>query len=239
MPVELIDAARNLFQQCLDDSPPDVFLEDYEFEHHVELIFRRILELQIEHCIALRVLCDNRLLRPAYGILRSVLENIATLLWITLDVERYAVLFEEGRQPNTKEILTRIGWEQEYERTFKFLSSFVHADLTHSDMYKNYDTEDGIVAPEVAPDGEMYILGTPDGYISLSINPMSPDEIEREYEPYLSAKVFDLAVVGMAKLYGSNAHAQHWWPITAITAFTEICSKNPNLGKLMLWNETQ
>ena len=170
MPVELIDAARNLFQQCLDDSPPDVFLEDYEFEHHVELIFRRILELQIEHCIALRVLCDNRLLRPAYGILRSVLENIATLLWITLDVERYAVLFEEGMQPNTKEILTRIGWGQEYERTFKFLSSFVHADLTHSDMYKNYDTEDGIVAPEVAPEWRnVCILGNT-GWIHIIIN---------------------------------------------------------------------
>lgn len=229
---QLIEASAKMLRLCITDDPPIAFCID----QHSTVIYSRILELQAEQCDAIYILCDEGLYRPAHSILRSILENMATLIWVSLDTERYGKLFDEGKQPNTREILKRIGWEQEYDRTFKPLSSFVHADLSNAEMYKNYDFGEGGLCPEVEPDAEYYIIETPNGYLPLGVKSMSQEEAKTLYEPFLAIKVFDLTIAGLERLHGAESPNLDWWPDETIPIFINACAKDKKLSELMLWS---
>lgn len=228
----LVSDSANVLRECEVNDPPSQFVEDY----HYAIIYRRILEVMAEQCDAIAVLCEEGLFRPAHAILRSVLENMASLLWVALDVKRYGDLLDDGKQPNTREILKRIGWEEEYERTFRGLSGFVHTDLTNADMYKEYDLSDEDTFPEIRADGEYYVVQTEDGAKPLGVTPMSYEQAASLYEPYLVTKLFDIIVVGMAKLY-TDYQSQNWWPYNSILSFERIISDDPDLAKRMLWQK--
>lgn len=188
--------SQNLLTSCLQRSPPELFIGASNSDHYEEFIFYRTLELQIEYCKSIRVLCENGLFRPAYSILRSILENMATLMWLTLDIDKYPRLFEEGKQPNTREILRRIGWESEYDRTFRFLSKFVHSSLVNSDFYKKtsepnswIDLKDGSYwANALVTENEVLIIETENGFEILEIHQMTEEETNTLYAPYLSIR---------------------------------------------------
>jgi hypothetical protein len=185
MSLELIDASAKMLRSCLNDHTPSPFNQD----NHYEIVYQRVLEVQAEQCDAIHSLYNVGLFRPAYAILRAILEAMGTLVWLSLDINRYCILFEEGKQPNTKEILRRIGWEDEYDRTFRYLSGFVHIDLDNAEFYRNYEIggDPSEPFPEILPDVEYYLINTAEGPRPLSIRLMSKDEAAQEYGPYLGS----------------------------------------------------
>ncbi|SRR6266540_2591823 len=238
---KLINATMDLLQECLNYGPPEIFIGGSESFHYEELVFYRLIELQIKQCAAIKSLCKNNLFRPAYAVLRSVLENMATLVWITLDVKRHVELFDNGNQPNMREILARIGWEEEYSRTFRFLSGFVHVDFNHSDLYKNYELntkrkvyKDSLWTEVIKDSDESYIVQTPEGFAVYLVKPMTAAEIQSAYGPYLMAKTFDLAIVGLEKIYGTEISNKRWWPNQAVSTFVKMCTDDPEFGQRML-----
>jgi len=135
MVLEIIEASTKMLRLCLYDDIPPPFDKDSRYA----MVFQRVIEIQAEQCDSISELFKRGLFRPAYAILRSILEGMATLVWMSLKIDSYCILFEEGKQPNTKEILKRIGWEDEYERTFQYLSGFVHIDMDSAEFYRNYE----------------------------------------------------------------------------------------------------
>lgn len=234
MDLELITASAKMLRLCLHDDMPSSFSQD----NHYEIVYQRVIEMQAEQCDAIYSLYQVGLFRPAYAILRSILEAMATLVWVSLSIDRYCALFEEGKQPNTREILKRVGWEDEYGRTFQYLSSFVHIDLGTAEFYRNYELggDPSQPFPEVLPDVEYYVISTTDGPRPLSIRLMSKDEAAREYGPYLAAKTFDLVAAGFEKLYGTDCYLKNWWQQDAALAFMQLSMNNPNIGNRMLWS---
>jgi hypothetical protein len=105
MVLEIIEASAKMLRLCLYDDLPSPFDRDIRYA----MVFQRVIEIQAEQCDSVSELYQRGLFRPAYAILRSILEGMATLLWISLKIDRYCILFEERKQPNTKEILKRIG----------------------------------------------------------------------------------------------------------------------------------
>src|SRR5450759_2140356 len=129
---ELIHASSETLLHCAAGEPPSQF----STEQHYEIVYTRVLEIIAEQCDAISVLCENGLFRPAHAILRSILENIATLIWVGLDVAQFGQILEDDKRSqhlNKRDILKKIGWEQKYDRSFKVLSSFVHASMTNAD----------------------------------------------------------------------------------------------------------
>jgi len=234
MLLELIDASAQMLRLCLHDDPPPPFNQ----EHHYEMVYQRVLEIQAEQCDAIYSLYQVGLFRPAHAILRSILEGMATLVWISLDIDRYCTLFEKGTQPNTKEILRMIGWEDEYNRTFGYLSGFVHIDMDNADFYRDYEfgSEPSQPFPEILPDTEYYIVGTTNGPYPLSIRPMSKEEAAHAYGPYLGAKTFDLIAAGLEQLYGADYYQKNWWQQDAALTCMRLSLNHPDIAKRMLWS---
>lgn len=234
MPSELVTASSEMLRSCLIDNTPSPFDQD----DHYGIVYRRVLEIQAEQCDAIHSLYINNFFRPAYAVLRSVLETMATLLWVSLNIDRYCQLFEDGNQPNTREILQRIGWGEEYSRTFQYLSGFVHVDMDSAEFYRNYEIGDDPSQPypEILPDAEYYIVGTSRGTYPLSIRLMSKEEAAVNYGPYLAAKTFDIVASGLHRLYGTECYRRDWWQQQAALMFMQVCSDNPDISNRMLWS---
>ncbi|MGB0563119.1 MAG: hypothetical protein ACPGVO_15135 [Spirulinaceae cyanobacterium] len=241
MALELIDASAKMLRSCLYSDPPFPFIQD----SHYEVVYQRVLEIQAEQCDAIYSLYEVGLFRPAYAILRSILEGMATLLWVSLSIERYCKLFEESKQPNTKEILKRIGWEDEYDRTFRYLSGFVHIDMSNAEFYRNYEIGDDPSQPfpEILPDTDYYIvdtaIDTANDLRPLSIRLMSKEEAANEYGLYLAVKTFDIIAASLQKLYGVDYYKQDWWQQDAALACMKLSLENSDIAKCMLWSLQQ
>ena len=228
----LIESARNTLWMVLDDEPPNAFsVSDQDL-----VIFRRLVEMQAEHCDAVDLLCENRLFRPAHSILRSFLEASATLVWIGHDIKRYGSLFLQGNQPNIREILRRIGWDKEYDTTYKLLSSLVHIDSDSMLMYRHLDFGRDGLFPEILPDAENYIMIDTEGnHVMVGMPVMSREEAASLYGPYLEAKVFDLTLCSLWSLYGVSAKSHHWWPLDKVRIFEAWARNDSNIRGILLW----
>lgn len=237
MDLELITASANMLRSCLQEDPPVPFSQNNRYE----IVYQRVIEVQAEQCDAIYSLYQAGLFRPAYAVLRSILESMATLIWVSLSIDRYCTLFEEGKQPNTKEILVRVGWEDEYSRTFQYLSGFIHIDLDNAEFYRNYEFggDPSQPFPEVLPDVEYYVVDTTNGLRPLLIHIMSKDEAAREYGPYLATKTFDLIAAGLEKLYGPDLYHKKWWQKDVAASFMKLSMNNPNISNRMLWSLQQ
>ena len=226
----LIDAASDMFRGAATDEPPPALVED-------EPVPRQLLQLLAEQSDAILVLCQHSLYRPAYATLRSILETMAKLLWVSLDPPRYGELFLKGTEPNMREILRRIGWEEEYERTFQDLSDFVHSKprASASDFYLTYDWGADGPLPDFGPDTAYFVVEGLEGVSFLASNPMTRKEALVLYEPYLAAKVFDIALLGLRALYGNSCERRGWWPHDALPVFVGLCARRPDLAESMRW----
>lgn len=231
---QIIESTSHMLQLILDDEVPSPFDENENYTKQ----YQRVIEIQAEQCTAIYYLYKQGLYRPAYAVLRSILETISTLIWVSLKVERYSSLFSAGNQPNMKEILTRIGWVQEYDRTFGYLSGFVHIDMENAEFYREYllGGDSSQPFPEIFPDAEYYIVGTDEGPRPLTIKLMSREEAERRYGPYLAAKTFDIFAAGVQRLYGSRYCEKNWWQIETANLFTNLVDAQPELKQKMLWS---
>jgi hypothetical protein len=237
MSTKVIASAAFMLRASLQDSVPSPFDND---EYYARL-YQRVIEIQAEQCEAINSLYREGLFRPGYAVLRSVLEAMATLLWVSTNIERYCPLFELGKQPNPREILKRIGWEEEYERTFRYLSGFVHIDMENAEFYRDYllGPDPSQPFPEILPDAELYIIETEEGPRPLAINLMSREEAERQYGPYLAAKTFDLVAAGLEKLYGTEYYRKDWWQQKAALLYTQLIAEHPELAQKMFWSIQQ
>ena len=201
-----------------------------------ELTFNRVVELQAELCDSIFSLSKAGYFRPAHAVLRSVLESMAVLVWAGTQ-QRYMDLFNEGREPNIKAILEKIGWGAEYDRTYNWLSTFVHGRMEQADFYRKYDAEvldETSPFPEVLPDAEYYLLQSPSSHSILTIRPMNPEETEGEYLPYLSAKVLDIVASGLLALYKLETPTL-WWPTHAVRQLHWLCDNDPHIqGKMLM-----
>ncbi len=199
------------------------------------MAYARILELQIELCKSVSVLCKTGLLRPAHATLRSLLESMASLVWAS-ENQRYMDLFNRGDQTNMKETLKRIGWSQEYDRTYKWLSAFVHAGMDEADFYRTYEPfAMDQPFPEITPDGDYYAMISEDGAMGLESQLMSPERAEGEYGLYLSTKPLDIVCTGLAQLFGFGDKLPKWWPANDLQQLEWLCKQLPNLNNQMLW----
>jgi hypothetical protein len=155
----LIEAAADMLRDAqADDVPPSLFAEE-------EKLFRQLLELMVEAVDAIRVLCRHGLYRPAYAMLRTFVETTTKLVWISRDVPRRSEVFFSAKRHDMKKRLKEIGWEDEYERTYKALNHYIHADprMSASGYYRTYEWGDDDLFPELGPETKYYFFGNPQG----------------------------------------------------------------------------
>ncbi len=237
MLTKIITSTASMLRASLKDSNTP---SPFDKNEHYSRVYQRVIEIQAEQCDAINSLYKAGLFRPGFAVLRSVLEAMATLIWISTNIERYCKLFESKKQPNMREILKRIGWEEEYEGTFQYLSGFVHVDMENAEFYQEYlpGPDSSQPFPEILPDSESeyYIIEAPKSSLLLTIKPMSREEAERQYGPYLASKTFDLVAAGLQKLYGTNYYQENWWQKEAAQLYTQLIVKHPELAQKMLWS---
>ncbi len=236
MSTRIIALAAQMLRDSIEDIAPPPFDNDYDIR-----IFQRAIEIQAEQCDAIQSLYLEGLFRPAYAVLRSVLEAMATLVWVSTNTERYSKLFETNKQPNMREILKRIEWAEEYGRTFSYLSSFVHIDIDNAEFYREYLIETDPSQPfhEIKSDSEYFLIGTENGPLALAINLMSKEEAQRKYGPYLAAKTYDLIAAGLEKLYGKQLYKKNWWKQEAAALHQKLITTHPDIASKMLWSLQQ
>lgn len=231
---KLIRQAADMLLLSLEDEIPTPFNSK---ESYIR-VYQRTIELQVEQLRAIELLYRNGLFRPAYAVLRSVLEAMGTLLWVSSNIDCYCPLFENGKQPNTREILRKIGLEAEYDRTFRYLSGFVHIDLEYAEFYREYEaeTDPSLPFPEILSNSEYYVIQPNSGPIPLSIRFLSQEEAQVRYGPYLAAKSFDIVATTLERFYGDRYYNKDWWDQQAALHCTEIANTNAGLSKKMTWS---
>ena len=164
------------------------------------------------------------------------MEVVAYVLWLAAEPIKHGDLLLTNRMPPFRNILQRIGWETEYDRTYGPLSEVVHLKQRGLGMYHeaDYRTAD-LPAPEVRPDSEAYVLFHAGALHSLvSFSPMDRDDAELAYGLYVRAKALDIVLAGMLALYGDGAVDQSWWPTDAAERFAQLMASDKDLAGVML-----
>ena len=65
----------------------------------------------------------------------------------------------------------------------------------------------------------------------------TPEEVHEEHEPYLAAKSFDIAISGLAALYGEErCRAAQWWPGDAMVVFALCLRDHPAVRQRIQWS---
>jgi hypothetical protein len=200
------------------------------------LTCRRLLELAAEHCDAVEELRRASLMRPAHSVLRSLLETLTVLAWIARRPQRHLDLFHTNELPPVRNLLETLGWDSEFELTYKPLSEFTHPRATQLHVYRQADTglATGMPAPEITADGELYVLPDEVGIPFVSFTPMTSQEAEELYAPYLRFKALDIVLTAVLKLWGSDVVAAGWWPAEAATALADLLDERGDVRELAL-----
>jgi hypothetical protein len=198
------------------------------------LLFDRLLEIAVEQAEAIDLVRRHGKWRPAHALLRALLETLASLVWILQVPQRNSELFLSGRRPNMRELLDAIGWAEEYERTFRYLSEMVHPSHEQLHMYRWVDYGPPGLFPEITPDGELYVGS--DGATVFALRPSSSDELKVEFEPYVALKTFDLTVAGLEGVFGDGARDLKAWPRAGIERLATVLAAAPELRSQMLFD---
>jgi hypothetical protein len=207
--------------------------ENLEIDDRVRLAVRRLFEASAEQCDAISVLQAESLHRPAHAVLRMLLESIAHVVWLAADPVKHAGQLWEQRLPPFRNLLEQIGWEAEYELSYGWLSEFIHPSEGRLSMYRAVDSGPEGLFPEIAPNGELYLLPEVDGVPYVSFVAMTSEEAETLYGPFVRAKALDLVLSGLWELFGSDAMQMDWWPANSVDEYEEIVLSDPALAGLL------
>jgi hypothetical protein len=205
------------------------------------MLSRRLPHLADEQLEAIQLLCDREMWRPAFALLRGLLECMASILWIARGSEDSPKRFIDGRMPSNQKVLGDVGWREEYQRTFRYLSDLAHPSADGAEAYRSFDFAQGRSidepAPEITPDMELYIVGlSTDDAVAVPLRALSPEELRTEYEPYLVAKAFDIVLSGLIRLYGEDGcRSATWWPHDGLDLFVRCVSENRKLREGVLF----
>jgi hypothetical protein len=225
---QLVTDARCALEAAQDEGmPSDRDLGD------AHLLFDRLLEIAVEQVEAIDLLRRHGKWRPAHAVLRALLETLASIVWILRTPQRNSELFLSGERPNMRQLLDAIGWSEEYERTYPYLSGMVHPSHDQLHMYRWVDFGLPGLFPEITPDGELYV--GPDGATVFALRHSSSDALKVEFEPYVALKTFDLAVAWLQAIFGDEAHDIKAWPRAGIERFVTVLAAVPELRSQILF----
>jgi hypothetical protein len=218
----------------------DDFVAAIDDRDESSMLSRRLPEVAGEQLDGLALLCGHAMWRPAYALLRGLLECMATMVWIASGPSDAPQRFAAGRSPAGQRLLNAVGWGNEYDRTFRYLSDMVHAGTDSAEAYRAFDYERGIdePAPEITPESELYVVGlpSPDAFVA-SARPATPEELRQEHEPYLAAKSFDIVISSFAALYHEEpCRAARWWPRDEVLLFALCLRDLPHVRGRVLWS---
>ena len=87
---------------------------------------------------ALDLLCRSGRWRPAYALLRGLLETAATIIWLARSNVETVQRFVHGPHKGGQAVFRNIGWGDEYEDTFRYLSDLAHPSSIGADAYRWY-----------------------------------------------------------------------------------------------------
>jgi hypothetical protein len=227
----LTSASACLWEVARGELPSSLQSDD-----QVRLSARRLLEAGAELCDGADLLQRESLHRPAHTLLRALLEAVGYVLWLAVDPVRHWDLLSRDETPPFRNVLERIGWGVEYERTYGLLSEFVHPTEHRLHMYRKSDfgTADGLL-PEIQPDGEIYLiqtLGQAPAFVSFA--PMDSDEAEAAYGLYVRAKGLDVVLAGLLALYNERTLEADWWPTSTAERFVQLIASDTELASVML-----
>lgn len=235
--LSLLDHARATLSRAFDD---DDLLATIDERDESSMLSRRLPEVAGEQLDALALLCRHAMWRPAYALLRGLLECMASMAWIASGPPDAPQRFVAGRSPAGQKLLGAVGWRDEYNRTFRYLSDMVHAGTDSAEAYRAFDYERSIrePAPEITPESELYVVGlpSPDAFVA-SARAATPEELRDKHEPYLTAKSFDIVISAIAALYGEErCRAAGWWPRDGVRLFTLCLRDHPHVRGRILWS---
>ena len=197
--------------------------------------YGRVLELQVELCKSIIVLCEAGLLRPAHSTLRSLLESMGSLLWASAN-QHYMDLLNSGDGPGMRQVLSRVGWEGEYDTTYSWLSAFVHAGMAEAGFYRQFaEFSAKGPAPEVTPDNEFYAVLSPNGAFGLAYHLIDQKKTEEEYGPYLSVKPLDIICCGLHELHEIDKECPAWWLQNDLQQMEWLARQFEGLHGRLLW----
>jgi hypothetical protein len=233
----LFDLARTAVSEAFEDDDLVARIDDRD---EWSMLSRRLPEVAREQLDALEVLCGHEMWRPAYALLRGLLECMATIVWIASGPADAPSRFAAGRSPAGQKLLGAVGWRDEYDRTFRYLSDMIHAGADSAEAYRWFDEERSIhePAPEITADTELYIVGLPsDDAVAVPLRARTPEELQEEHEPYLAAKSFDIVISTLGALYGEErCRAARWWPRDAVVLFALCLREHPDVRHRILWS---
>jgi hypothetical protein len=236
----LLDDAAAALQAAFED---EEVLTTIELRDEWSMLSARLPELAVEQIQAIGVLCDAELWRPAYAVLRGLLECMATILWIAHGPADAPRRFAGGHGLKSRKLLAAVGWQDEYDMTFRYLSEMAHPSADAAEAYRWYDDSRSIhaPAPEITPDLELYVVGLPgEDAVAVPVRGQTPEQIRAEFEPFVVAKAFDLVTSALAAIYGGDRcwHAA-WWPERGFDLLAICLREHPSIRGRLRWRRVE
>jgi hypothetical protein len=228
--------AQSALVDALED---DGILAPFEGADGWSMASRRLPEIAVEQLSALDLLAEADMWRPAYAQLRGLLECLATILWIARGPDDASARFLSGRSLTGQKLLGAVGWRDEYQGTYRYLSRITHPGPEGAETYRTYGETRSLSEPafEITGDGELYIVGRemPDGF-AVPTRGTPAHALREEHEPYLTAKAFDLVLDALQRLSeNARAHSKSWWPTEGLLVFEKCLEEHPQLADRMCY----
>jgi len=160
---------------------------------------------------------------------------MGSLVWAS-ENQRYMDLLNSGDGPGMRQVLNRIGWGREYDTTYSWLSTFVHAGMEEAEFYRQFEEfSANRPAPEVTPVSEFYAALFPNGALGLKYHVMDQEQAEKEYGPYLSVKPLDIVCCGLYELHNMDDNCPGWWPQNDLQQMEWLAKQFEGLHERLLW----
>lgn len=178
------------------------------------ITFKRAAEFHGELVEAIDNTLHKGQIRPAYSLLRTLLEVCTGFSWLADDFENRFEQYSTGKLPKINRMMSsaNLGWSTEYSISYSSLSNFVHGSYIHSDINKEaaiYKAEEKV---PYTLSSDLFILQTDDGDRLLHICDRNQEDLIREHKSFMDIKVFDIVITFLMRASGSYSDSFNWWP---------------------------
>ena len=180
-------------------------------------VFLRTTEMQIEYCRAIRTLAIGGLVRPAIGMLRSLLEATAFFAWVADDFDGRKERYLDGRRPSIQKMFAELGWSRAYKRLYVPLSQSAHGFFATSglhlevrDLGSEVDWEDRLLNLMISDEGQNAKLCV------RGVFERTSESLLAEYGPVVSMHAFDFVMTFLIRACGPYSDSCVWWPNNAM-----------------------
>ena len=192
----------------------ELIAESLGLHESAGITFKRTAEFHRELVEAIDNTINQGQVRPAYSLLRTLLEMCTSFSWLAQNFDSRIEKYSTGRLPSIQKMMSsaNLNWSNEYKNTYSSLSNFVHGSFVLSDFKKEAVIHEVDEEISYTFASDVYVCRSKEKSRICHIYDRNQEELIREHKSFLTIKVFDIVITFLMRASGSYSDSSRWWP---------------------------